>query len=663
MSSIKYRPEIDGLRSFAVLPVLVYHMHIGLLSGGFVGVDIFFVISGYLITSILIKEIDGGIFSILGFYERRARRILPALLFMILVCAPFSYILMLPYQIIDFSESVIAAILFFSNFHFMMEGGYFAGPSAFKPLLHTWSLSVEEQFYIVFPIFLAFFWRFNIKTILIIMAATFLFSVVGAEIGAGFSSTMNFFFTPSRAFELLAGCFVAFALRRGPLKRSALSEGLALLGAGAIIISYAILGHWGNVPGFGALLPTLGATLVILFAQRGTLVARFLSLRPIVFIGLISYSLYLWHWPIFVFARLAMGETPSPLVATGLAALSFAAATLSWRYIERPFRDPHRFGRGAIFRGSLIGAAGLGALAVVGLTERGFVNRYPPQDRQLAAMKPSEIGDIYTRRAFKQFEGAEFDEDPHTPNVLVIGDSYAMDYMNMAQAIGELDRASYSTRHIHAYCGIVFTEKPIEQNFLPKERAECQRTMPVFDNNILDRAAHADKIVLAASWRPWVVDLLPETLDKLRTYTNAKILIVGTKFFSNGPVLRELLTMQPEERALLRQPIPINRVLLNQKMREMFYEDDFIDFFGSICENDAYCPILTPDNMLISFDGVHLTLEGARYLGQKFAPWITSSGQSELGEKEQVQAPTAMSQRRASVGHLEEPVEDHSGSR
>lgn len=298
---MNYRREIDGLRAIAVLPVIFLHAGFSVFSGGYVGVDIFFVISGYLITSILIGELEHGNFSIDRFYERRARRILPALFVVMLACLPFAYMWMLPTQLKDFAHSLISVVLFVSYFYFISQVDYFAPSAELQPLLHTWSLAVEEQYYLLFPILLVVLWRFGRQRVFWSIVVIAVLSLLLAEWGYRNKPSENFYFAPTRAWELLAGSICSF-MTVGKAQRS--SNVLSALGFAMIV--FAIFGYDATTPfpSVYALLPVVGTALIILFAAEGTWVARLLSLRMFVGIGLISYSAYLWHQPLFAFARL-----------------------------------------------------------------------------------------------------------------------------------------------------------------------------------------------------------------------------------------------------------------------------------------------------------------------------------------------------------------------
>lgn len=332
---MNYRTEIDGLRALAVLPVILFHAGFEIFSGGFVGVDIFFVISGYLITTIILSERDAGRFSILRFYERRARRILPALFLVMVVCVPFAWVWMLPDAFQDFARSMIFAALFISNVHFWENVGYFAIDAELRPLLHTWSLAVEEQYYLFFPFLLGLLGAFSRFRYIIVIGLLAVLSLALSEWGWRNFPEQNFFFTFSRMWELVVGSICAFIVFKKPIAANGPASFI-----GVAMILYAIFVYDASVPfpSVYTLVPVMGTALLLLFAQQGTLVANLLSMRGPVAIGLVSYSAYLWHQPLFAFARLRSVTEPDALIMISLAIASLVLAGLSWRFVEQPFR-------------------------------------------------------------------------------------------------------------------------------------------------------------------------------------------------------------------------------------------------------------------------------------------------------------------------------------
>ncbi|HIO91537.1 MAG TPA: acyltransferase [Leucothrix mucor] len=334
-----YRKEIDGLRALAVIPVILFHAGFEWVKGGYIGVDIFFVISGYLITSILLQELQDGTFSIRNFYERRARRILPALFFVLLCCLPFAWLWLLPEELKSFGQSLIAVVAFVSNILFWQETDYFTASTDLIPLLHTWSLAVEEQFYIVFPLFLALFWKGGKRALLLMISFVALVSLGLTEWGWRYFPDANFYLIPTRAWELMVGALAAFYLFYKPQVQGLFGDIASFLGLLMILLALFLLDKTMPFPSLYALFPIVGTALIILFATSNTLVGKILSLRIFVGIGLISYSAYLWHQPVFVFARAYQMDNLSDLMAIILSAVALLLGYLSWRYIERPFRN------------------------------------------------------------------------------------------------------------------------------------------------------------------------------------------------------------------------------------------------------------------------------------------------------------------------------------
>jgi peptidoglycan/LPS O-acetylase OafA/YrhL len=340
---LKYQPEVDGLRALAVVPVVLFHARVPGFGGGYVGVDVFFVISGYLITGILTEDLNAGRFSIFNFYERRVRRIIPALMAVILATLIAGAALLLPYQLADLAHSAVNAVGFTSNIWFWRQTGYFAGATGLQPLIHTWSLAVEEQFYVLFPIGLYLLHRFRLLKIGV--AVILALSLVAASILVFRMPAATFYLLPTRAWELMLGALLAVGTVSAVQSQRA-REWLAFAGLAMILVPVAVYTERTLFPGLAAVPPCLGAFLIILAGRSGrTVVTDALSGTIPVRIGLISYSLYLWHWPILVFARQWSIVEPGPWAIIACIALSFLAAWASWRFVEKPFRTRGLFSR------------------------------------------------------------------------------------------------------------------------------------------------------------------------------------------------------------------------------------------------------------------------------------------------------------------------------
>jgi peptidoglycan/LPS O-acetylase OafA/YrhL len=333
----RYRPEIDGLRAIAVMAVLLFHLDLG-LAGGYVGVDVFFVISGYLITKLVVRDLAEDGFSILTFWERRVRRIFPALFAMMAVTLVAGYFLLLPWDYEDLGRSVTAMAAFVSNFFFLSQSGYFDGPAELKPLLHTWSLAVEEQFYLLYPALLALLWHRYRPGLQPVLIALWILSFVTSAVGVHQFPEATFYLLPTRAWELLTGALLALNVL--PARVPAMvRQILSAVGLSAILAAAFFYHPSTPFPGFAALLPCLGAAAFIAANDgRMTGTGQLLASRPVVFVGLISYSLYLWHWPAIAFYQRLVPGGPDIVAALLILAASFVVATLSWWLIERPFR-------------------------------------------------------------------------------------------------------------------------------------------------------------------------------------------------------------------------------------------------------------------------------------------------------------------------------------
>lgn len=389
----KYRADIDGLRALAVLPVVFYHAGVSLFSGGYVGVDVFFVISGYLVGTILFTEIDAGIFSLAAFYERRARRILPAFLVCLAVTLTAGFVLLLPDDAIALGWSGVASLVFASNVWFYAQSeSYFDAPAETKPLLHTWSLGVEEQFYIVFPLMLMVLARISRSSgreagiraicICILIAASLGLSAWGTI----YRPNGTFYLLPTRFWELLVGAMLALPLWHIALPRRA-AEALAAIGVASILSPVFAYGPATSYPGLAALPPVLGAALVIFVGRNAvpTCTARWLGAPPLRRVGLASYSLYLWHWPLLAFSRARFGSEPGVAIRASCVIAALALALLSWRFIEQPFRER----RGLIPKRRLLPlylcGIGFGLTLALGLALlAGIPQRLPASVRALA---------------------------------------------------------------------------------------------------------------------------------------------------------------------------------------------------------------------------------------------------------------------------------------
>ena len=487
-----YRADIDGLRAVAVLAVVLNHLSSALLPGGFVGVDVFFVISGYLITRIISQELEQGRFTFTRFYDRRARRIFPALFAMLAITLAAGYVLLLPSDYIAALRAALATVLFASNvLLWRQQSGYFDDTeSKLDPMLHTWSLAVEEQFYLLFPIFLLICYRYWRKRMVWIVLACALVSLAGAAVVVKDNPTAAFFLSPFRAWELLAGSLLAYGALPAIGSRL-LREALAAGGLMAIVLACLFYRDATVFPGLTALAPVLGAAAVIHAGSSGpTFSGRLLQWRPMVYIGLISYSLYLWHGPLIVLTQYANGMEPLARFWPLLLLASLALASASYHFIEQPFRrSAGALSRLALPYGAVL-ALTLGLFCTAGVVMGGFPDRFSPAvlslDNARSPLIPYEqCADLAPQAAC--FLGAGVGE----PQMLLWGDSHMLSF---APALHDV-RVRRGTRAVflpYPGCAPVFEAASAHRPNCPAVQAEVKAYLAAHP--------HIRVVVMAAFW-------------------------------------------------------------------------------------------------------------------------------------------------------------------
>ena len=502
---LSYRPEIDGMRAVAVLSAIFYHAQFSVLGlkvfkGGYIGVDIFFVISGYLITSLMLKELEiNKNFSFTGFYERRCRRILPVLFFIILVFLPFGWYYLIPPAFEDFSWSILSAVGFSSNFFFHNSGLEYAGISGmYKPFLHTWSLSVEEQYYIIFPVFLYFTFRYFNKYLFQILTLVLVTSFLFAEWGSKNYISATFYFIHSRMWELLAGSMLAYLeIKKGSRSdNKILNELLPILGILFIAIYIISFDDKNVAPSIKTLIPIIGTCLFIWFARKETLLGKIMSLKLLVGIGLISYSLYLWHYPIFAFSRIIEFTQGDVLKKLLLIFFTIILSIVTYFFIEKPFRNKNKINTKLFFSIIVLMGTLIVTFSLLVINNNGFRSRMPDVilnavDRH-AMEKPWQIlkqdDKICWNRTEKDEKLCSFYEQ-NKNKIYLIGDSHFGTIMYSLN--DKLSNRSYNFRPITARSFFYFNEslklhsngKLIEENFLTV-RERINKIVSKSENNI-----------------------------------------------------------------------------------------------------------------------------------------------------------------------------------
>ena len=621
-----YRADVDGLRAVAVLLVMADHFGIR-LRGGYIGVDVFFVISGYLISGIILSEMAEGRFSLVRFYERRVRRIFPALLVMIALVTVAVYRLFLPSEVEAYGRSVLAAIGSVSNFLFWHEAGYFDEASTIKPLLHTWSLAVEEQFYVLFPLLLVVvrrWWPQRLKAAILGIAGL---SFVAAVVTVHNSPTAAFFFAPLRAWELLLGTMISQRYLpeiRGAVARNAASA------LGLLLLVVPALNYTSRTafPGLAALPACAGAALIILAGETSaagesgsSVVGRMLAWRPVVFVGLISYSVYLWHWPVLVFERTS-SVLPLDLDRTRdkflLLALSLVLGWISWALVEQPIRTGRlRPGRRAVFWVNGLAAAAVSVVALVFMGAHGFPQRFPPDARAIAAYE-----DYYKPEFFREGscflvpgmslstfnQAACLTARPGHPTILLAGDSHIADqWYGLAQIFPEDTFLQVTSSGCHPLLvGSAAAKSPV-----------CEQMNALLFDHYLPHHP-VDLLVLGARWDKSDLAPLGRTIEHLQQQ-GVKVMVVGPGVEYDTPLPRMLAVGLRDGRVVQSGPHLVSYLRpLDEQMAALArtrWHVAYVSVFQDLCRPD--CPLYAQPGVPLLFDSNHFTQAGSVLMAQR----------------------------------------------
>jgi peptidoglycan/LPS O-acetylase OafA/YrhL len=630
---MNYRSEIDGLRAIAVVPVILFHAGFQSFSGGFIGVDVFFVISGYLITSIIIAEKEAGTFSLINFYERRARRILPAMFFVLLACLPFAWLWMVPSDLKRFSESLISVSIFASNIEFWRESGYFATDAELKPLLHTWSLAIEEQYYVLFPMFIILCWQFGTRWIIGLLIAAAIFSLAAAEWGSVNHPAATFYFLPTRGWELLVGGFIAF-FHFAKDETSTLNGRVGELAsiAGMALIAYAVFAFDKNTPfpSVYTLVPTLGTALLILFATQKTVFGRLLGSKVFAGIGLISYSAYLWHQPLFAFARLHSLEQPSSWLLASLAVSAIVFGYFTWRYIERPFRDKRRVNKKSIFALAALMSAALFSLGMLGFLKDGFVERLSSDERELLVYERYKHEPLYRDgQCFLEPEQSWVDFSPicssigaRSGSVLLWGDSHAAAFSSGLRSVLPDAVIQYTASVCPPAINMVIPTRPHCKDINAFVLSEVKRIKPTV-------------VVLLANWIGYdsinVLAQISKTIAEIKEVSTAtKIVVVGglPQWKPSLPLVMFQKRMNVNVAALIYTPLLTDLYTKDAKLKFIALSSgaSFASALDALCQKDNCLATAKLDNKFepIAWDYAHLTEAGSLLLAKKLLPLIIS---------------------------------------
>ncbi len=664
MSKLSYRPEIDGLRAIAMLSVVIYHAELlfrgrDWVQGGYVGVDMFFVISGYLITRIILTELySTGSFSFLKFYERRARRILPVLLLVMLVSFPLAWYTLLSTELVEYGWSIISAIFFSSNFFFYFNVTEYGADSALlKPFIHTWSLGVEEQFYLIFPVYAIlaykFFKQYWLHALIVISIA----SLVYAEYMSLMNPDLSFYLPFSRIWELAAGSFLAYRELNKKERSSSISSNFfsrfssnfsnnfsrnesltkVLPWIGLLMLAYSIVSfdYLTAHPGFATLIPIIGVSLIIVYSSQQDRLGKLLGSKPFVWFGLISYSAYLWHFPIFAFAR-NMSLNHSQIDKLGWILLTFVLAFLSYHLVEQPFRNQNRVSKKPFYTFLSL------AVLISVFTSFGFIKGYIASDDKQLVTTLLDNGKYKAESVAFELERDYQVKKDERPSILVVGNSHAEDLykvlsfselnnsyrLNLSSPKLRSEELNYQVRCLY--------------DFLSEGTTRCKQSKKTatfeYGPNINAQYQDADIVVLASAWYEPDLEMLPKLINKLIA-DNKQIVVV-----SNTPqseVFGEKKLNRLDRFLFENKRVPNDAELI--ELEQEFYSD-YVQALGQIndslkniveqassplvtyadraeymCEGEAKrCSLYFVDvQTKVLYDYGHVTTAGARELAKR----------------------------------------------
>lgn len=574
-----FRQDINGLRAIAVLPVLFFHAQWEMFSGGFLGVDVFFVISGFLITSLIIKDINVGKFSFASFYDRRARRILPALLVTCLLTTILSFIFMLPYDLKNYGQSLFATILSANNILLYLTSGYWSLAAEFKPLYHTWSLGIEEQYYFLIPLIIFAAYRLTKNKINTLILVLFVLCLASFSISyLSQDKEFNFLMITHRMWELLVGSMLSILVYKIEIRPSNL---LAFIGLFLIGFSYIYPYVISKNQAIYNLVPVVGAALVILYSRDNLFVGKLLAVKPLSLIGLLSFSIYLLHMPILAFFRLSYEGKPGVPTQIGFVLLAIPLSYLSWKYVENIFRDKEIVSDKVFYSLALSLPILLLSMGLLLHKSYGFqkfsdysygVNPQQYADRPYSLSKP----------AFS---------DSEKKNLLVIGNSFARDVVNMMIESGVSN--DFEIIYLDSYSDDIEQVKKLLSNSDLTISVSSSGMANTFDINNVELESR-------------------KAMYFLMKHSKGEVLRIGTKNFGYN---NNFVKMKSFEK-LFNYQVEINKsTLYANKIERSIWGEKYIDLLEVISTNGKV-PLFSEGKRFISFDTEHATKDGAIYLGR-----------------------------------------------
>lgn len=630
--TIKYRPDIDGLRAIAVLSVIIFHFFPSLLPGGFVGVDIFFVISGYLITSIIINDVKNRRFSFWEFYKKRIIRIFPALLAMLVAIYILGWFWFLQGDYKSLGKHIFGGSFFISNILLWRESGYFDSNSAYKPLLHLWSLGIEEQFYLFWPILLTLFAR--TKKGLYLTGTIILIISLAISIYTMHSATGENYYSPlSRCWELMLGALIASLRIKNSIQNEKIRKMASASGAVLIIIALATINSSIPFPGYIALIPVLGTGLLI-YGENGVF-NKIISCRPLVFIGLLSYPLYIWHWPIYSASRIMLAEEPSPQIRIASIALCFTLAYLTYKFIEIPIRRSTR--KPAIAIALSCSVFGIGIIGLTTFQRDGLpfraVNNVAENEYQEYASITNIYDTFHFPEAIRKDVCHSVEPDVALKNgcismkrnqIFIWGDSYAASLYAGIQHLIETEGYKADISQATDGNGPPF--------FVSGRRTDSGKDLLRANNDRLKFVKEAQPAVIVIAWMvhganassdiQWTIKGLKKTINNIKEVSpTSRIVIFGPFPEWHEGIIRQIVNHYNIHKKMpsdyMNDGILPDMAIFDKEIKAaMKNEDvDYISSLATLC-NDQGCLVRTGPGVqnLTSMDWGHLTRPGAEYL-------------------------------------------------
>ncbi|MCT7481724.1 acyltransferase family protein [Aliarcobacter cryaerophilus] len=566
-----FRNDINGLRALAVMPVLFFHAHLFGFEGGFLGVDVFFVISGFLITSIIINDIEQDKFSIWSFWNKRLRRIFPALLFILIISTIVSFFVMLPYDLKNYGQSLVATILSANNILLYLTSGYWSLAAEFKPLYHTWSLAVEDQYYFLIPLLMIMFYK---KLNKLVLFFSFLFIVSFILSFTATNKEMNFLIISHRLWELMAGSLVALFLSKYKVNSDAVK---GVLGLFLIIFSYVFPYAISENQAIYTLIPVIGTVLIILYSSNNNAIGKLLSVKPLFFIGTISYSIYLFHMPLLAFLRLSIEGQANVYLQVFIVLLSVPLGYISWRYIENTFRYEKNISN-KMFYITLVFFSAL-------LLFLGFMLHYTYGFQSYSkfnyGFNPQKYND----------EPYEYVKDKFGTNnkkILIIGNSFARDFINMLRA----------NVNLNSFEIILSDAENIKLELIKQADIIIAVSSSGLSNTI-------DKEKISNSSK--------ELFELLKVESNGEFYYIGTKNFgfNNNFLVQKSFEDIPQYKVSVN-----NSTLVGNQIEKLIWGEHYIDVLELLIDENNKIHVFTPRGDFISFDTEHVTKKGAEYIGK-----------------------------------------------